>query len=94
MASSIRDKCKSADVATLQAYKTVVHDLLKDYKGSDADDLKGAEGTRPRDRGQRPRNRSRRDWAGHGNRRRTAKDDPHLGAAFGIILLENRNISS
>jgi hypothetical protein len=38
----VRDKCKSADVETLKAYKTVVHDLLKDYKGSDADDLKGA----------------------------------------------------
>ena len=38
----IRDKCKYADLNTLQAYKTVGHDLLKDYQGSDADDLRAA----------------------------------------------------
>lgn len=34
----IRDKCKSADVDTLKAYKTVVQDLQKD-KGPDAEEL-------------------------------------------------------
>jgi hypothetical protein len=38
----IRDKCKTADLATLTAYKTVAHDLLKDHKGSDAKDLADA----------------------------------------------------
>ena len=38
----IRDKCKYADLSTLKAYKTVGHDLLKDYGGSDADDLKAS----------------------------------------------------
>jgi hypothetical protein len=38
----IRDKCKSADKDTLVAYKKVAHDLLKDYSGADADDLKSA----------------------------------------------------
>jgi hypothetical protein len=38
----IRDKCKSADAATLKAYKTVAEDLLKDHSGPDADDLKAA----------------------------------------------------
>jgi hypothetical protein len=37
----IHDKCKTADLPTLHAYKTVVEDLLKGG-GSDADDLKGA----------------------------------------------------
>lgn len=36
----IRDKCKTADKATLQAYKTVAQDLLKDFKGASADDLR------------------------------------------------------
>ena len=36
----IRDKCKTADAATLKAYKTVAEDLLKDHKGPDAEDLK------------------------------------------------------
>jgi hypothetical protein len=37
----IRDKCKSSDVDTLKAYRTVAYDLLKDYKaGPDVDDLK------------------------------------------------------
>jgi hypothetical protein len=40
----IRDKCKTADHATLQAYKTVGHDLLKDHHGPDADELKKALG--------------------------------------------------
>jgi hypothetical protein len=35
----IRDKCKSADVDTLKAYKKVAEDLLKDYGGADAKDL-------------------------------------------------------
>ena len=38
----IRDKCKSADASTLKAYKTVAEDLLKDYGGPDAADLKDA----------------------------------------------------
>lgn len=38
----IRDKCKSADLDTLKAYKTVAHDLLKDHGGPDANDLKEA----------------------------------------------------
>ena len=36
----IRDKCKSSDVNTLMAYKTVAYDLLKDYP--DAKDLADA----------------------------------------------------
>jgi hypothetical protein len=38
----IRDKCKSADLDTLKAYKVVGHDLLKGHSGADADDLKAA----------------------------------------------------
>jgi hypothetical protein len=38
----IRDKCKSADLDTLKAYKVVGHDLLKGHSGADADDLKEA----------------------------------------------------
>src|SRR4051794_18542298 len=38
----IRDKCKSSDVNTLMAYKTVAEDLLKDHHGPDAADLKEA----------------------------------------------------
>jgi len=38
----IRDKCKSADLETLVAYRTVARDLLKDHKGSDAKDLADA----------------------------------------------------
>jgi hypothetical protein len=39
----IRDKCKSADPATLRAYKIVGEDLLKDAgSGPDADDLRNA----------------------------------------------------
>jgi hypothetical protein len=38
----IRDKCKSSDVATLMAYKTVAEDLLKDHAGDDAKDLQEA----------------------------------------------------
>jgi hypothetical protein len=33
----IRDKTKSADLATLQAYRTVAHDLLKGTDGDDGD---------------------------------------------------------
>ena len=40
----IRDKCKSANLETLKAYKVVGHDLLKDHHGPDADDLKSALG--------------------------------------------------
>lgn len=36
----IHDKCKTADLPTLHAYKTVVEDLMK--SGSDNDDLKSA----------------------------------------------------
>jgi len=36
----IRDKCKTADAATLKAYKIVAEDLLKDHQGPDAADLK------------------------------------------------------
>ena len=38
----IRDKCKTADHATLRAYKIVAEDLLKDHKGADADDLRAS----------------------------------------------------
>ena len=38
----IRDKCKSADLETLKAYKMVAMDLIKDHKGSDAKDLADA----------------------------------------------------
>jgi len=38
----IRDKCKSADGATLRAYKTVAEDLLKGATGPDADDLRAS----------------------------------------------------
>jgi hypothetical protein len=38
----IRDKCKSADLDTLKAYKVVGHDLLKRHSGADAEDLKEA----------------------------------------------------
>ena len=34
----IHDKCKSADLATLKAYKIVGHDLLKDHKDKDLED--------------------------------------------------------
>ena len=35
----IREKCKSSDVDTLKAYKTVAEDLLRDHDGPDAKDL-------------------------------------------------------
>jgi hypothetical protein len=38
----IRDKCKSADLDTLKAYRTVAYHLLKDHKGPDETDLAGA----------------------------------------------------
>jgi len=38
----IRDKCKSSDVDTLKAYRTVAYDLLKDYSGDDTRDLAAA----------------------------------------------------
>ena len=38
----IRDKCKSADVDTLKAYKVVAEDMLKSHEGPDAHDLKEA----------------------------------------------------
>jgi hypothetical protein len=40
----IRDKCKTADLSTLQAYRTVAQDLLKGASGPDADDLKASLG--------------------------------------------------
>jgi hypothetical protein len=33
----IRDKCKTADAATLTAYKIVAEDLLKSHGGDDSD---------------------------------------------------------
>jgi hypothetical protein len=39
----IRDKCKSADPATLRAYKVVAEDMLKTAKGgADVDDLRAS----------------------------------------------------
>jgi hypothetical protein len=38
----IRDKCKTADLTTLKAYKAVAHDLLKDHEGAGAQDLHDA----------------------------------------------------
>jgi hypothetical protein len=38
----IRDKCKTADLSMLQAYRTVAHDLLKDASGPAADELKAS----------------------------------------------------
>ena len=38
----INDKCKSADPATLRAYKTVCEDLLKDASGAEAEELRGS----------------------------------------------------
>jgi len=38
----IRDKCKTADGATLRAYKTVAEDLLTGTSGPDADDLRAS----------------------------------------------------
>jgi hypothetical protein len=34
----IRDKCKSADLETLKAYKVVGQDLLKDHKDKDLEE--------------------------------------------------------
>ncbi|WP_375414158.1 hypothetical protein [uncultured Bradyrhizobium sp.] len=34
----IRDKCKSTDLETLNAYKVVGHDMLKDHKDKDLED--------------------------------------------------------
>jgi hypothetical protein len=33
----IRDKCKSSDLDTLKAYRTVAYFILKDYTGADKD---------------------------------------------------------
>ena len=38
----IRDKCKTADLSTLQAYRTVANDLLKGASGPAADELKAS----------------------------------------------------
>lgn len=38
----IREKAKTADHRTLQAYKTVAEDMLKGASGPDADDLKAS----------------------------------------------------
>jgi hypothetical protein len=38
----IHDKCKTADLSTLQAYRTVATDLLKDASGPAADELKAS----------------------------------------------------
>lgn len=40
----IQDKCKTADVSTLKAYRIVANDLLKDASGPAADELKTALG--------------------------------------------------
>jgi hypothetical protein len=36
----IHDKCQTADVSTLKAYRAVVNDLLKGASGPAADELK------------------------------------------------------
>jgi hypothetical protein len=38
----IRDKCKTADLSTLQAYREVASDLLKGASGPAADELKAS----------------------------------------------------
>ena len=40
----IRDRCQTANLQTLQAYKTVANDLLKSASGSQADDLRASLG--------------------------------------------------
>ena len=40
----LRDRIKSADAATLKAYRAVAHDLLHGASGPDADDLRAALG--------------------------------------------------
>jgi hypothetical protein len=40
----IRDKCKTSDLPTLLAYRTVANDMLKGAAGPDADDLKASLG--------------------------------------------------
>jgi hypothetical protein len=40
----IHDKCGTADVSTLRAYRTVANDLLKGASGPAADDLKASVG--------------------------------------------------
>jgi hypothetical protein len=38
----IRDKCRTADLATLKAYHVVAKDLLKTNSGPEADDLRAS----------------------------------------------------
>ena len=38
----IHDKCQTADVITLKAYRTVANDMLKDASGPAADELKAS----------------------------------------------------
>jgi hypothetical protein len=40
----IHDKCQTADVSTLKAYRTVANDLLKGASGPAADELKASVG--------------------------------------------------
>jgi hypothetical protein len=40
----IHDKCQTADLGTLQAYRTVVNDLLQGASGAGADELKASLG--------------------------------------------------
>lgn len=40
----IGEKCKTADLSTLQAYRTVAHDLLKGASGPGADELRASLG--------------------------------------------------
>jgi hypothetical protein len=40
----IRERAKSADLHTLQAYRTVAHDLLQGASGPEADDLRASLG--------------------------------------------------
>jgi hypothetical protein len=40
----IRDKCKTADLPTMQAYQMVGYDFLKDHAGPEAEDLRSALG--------------------------------------------------
>jgi hypothetical protein len=40
----LRDRAQTASLSTLQAYRTVAHDLLHGASGPDADDLRAAVG--------------------------------------------------
>ena len=40
----LRDRCRTADLSTLQAYHTVGHDLLQGASGPEADEVRSALG--------------------------------------------------